>query len=80
MHSHFWQLRPEVGHPHFYGNMESDEEKTVSPWKDRLIPGAEGLALALGVVAAGLFADPSLVQKFCAQLAHRRMVVNLDVA
>jgi len=60
--------------------MKAIDKMPALSGKDRLIPRAEGLALALGVVAAGLFSDPSLVQKLCAQLAHRRVVIDLNVA
>jgi hypothetical protein len=45
-----------------------------------LIPGAEGLAAALRIVALGRFPQPSLAQKLGPQFPYRGRVFNLDVA
>jgi hypothetical protein len=45
-----------------------------------LIPGAEGLATALLIVAAGLLPQPSLPQKLGPQFPDRCRLFNLDVA
>jgi hypothetical protein len=50
------------------------------PWKDGLIPGTESLALAFRIVTACGLAEPSLLQKFGAQLPDRGVIVNFDVA
>ncbi len=48
--------------------------------EDRLIPGAEGLPVALRIIAPGLLPQPPLLQKLCAQFPHRGRRFNLNVA
>jgi hypothetical protein len=45
-----------------------------------LIPGAEGLAAALRIVAAGLLPQPSLPQKLGPEFPYRGHLFDLDVA
>jgi hypothetical protein len=51
-----------------------------SAGKDGVIPGAEGLAVAFRIVASSLFAEPSLLQEFGAQLRDRGVLIDFNVA
>src|ERR1700719_5068936 len=50
------------------------------PREHSLIPGAERLAAALRIVAAGLLPQPSLAQKLRPQFPDRGRLFDLDVA
>lgn len=54
-------------------------ESRPSPWKNSLIPCAKRLAVTLRIITARGLTDPSLMQKFGAQLSHGCMLLDLNV-
>jgi len=59
--------------------METIDDRPLLSGKNRVIPGAESLALAFGIIAARGFAEPSLLQKFGAKFPDRGALVNFNV-